>query len=92
MSTDQRRESNASSHSHSTLDELPSEKHDPLFNHLKNSEAYDANRLHRQNTVNSDLEAGQMDRALTRADTAAYITKHPSRIPDEGIVTLRFRL
>lgn len=28
-----------------------------------------------------DLEVGHR---LTRADTAAWVTKHPSRIPDEG--------
>jgi len=33
----------------------------------------------------TDLEAqAPVSRALTRADTAAYITKHPSRIPDDG--------
>lgn len=77
----ERRQSNSS---HSTLEELPSEKHDPLFDHMKNSEAYDVD-LNRPNTVNADLEAGPMGRSLTRTDTAAYVTKHPSRIPDEGI-------
>jgi hypothetical protein len=76
-----------STSSHSTLEELPTEKHDPLLEHMKNSDAYGAG-LHWQNTANSDLEAGPMGRPLTRADTAAYVTKHPSRIPDEGTMIL----
>ena len=76
-----------STSSRSTLEELPTEKHDPLLEHMKNSDAYGAG-LHRQNTANSDLEAGPMGRPLTRADTAAYVTKHPSRIPDEGTMIL----
>jgi hypothetical protein len=78
----ERRESQTSSRS--TLEELPSEKYDPLFEHIRNAEALDMHALH-QNTMNSDLEQGIMGRPLTRTDTAAYVTKHPSRIPDEGI-------
>jgi hypothetical protein len=82
----ERRESQNTRSSRSTLEDLPSEKHDPLFEHMRNSEALDSmHGLHRQNTQSSDLEQGHMGRPLTRADTAAYVTKHPSRIPDEGI-------
>lgn len=79
----ERRESQNSSRS--TLEELPSEKHDPLFEHMRNVDILDMHGLHGQNTLSSDLEQGYMGRPLTRADTAAYVTKHPSRIPDEGI-------
>lgn len=80
--------------SNSSLDDLPTEKHDALFDHLRNVDAmsnqgiYD---LHRENTDISneqyDLESQQtpMGRSLTRMDTAAWVTKHPSRIPDDGI-------
>lgn len=89
----ERRESNSS---HSTLGELPSEKRDPLLEHMRNADAFNAGAQHTGSTNNdpklyrsesggSDLEAqSPVSRALTRADTAAYITKHPSRIPDDG--------
>jgi hypothetical protein len=82
-----------SNSSHSTLDELPSEKHDPLLDHMMNADAFNGQSNHgleRRNTPNSDLESQTpMGRTLTRADTAAYVTKHPSRIPDAGIHLLR---
>jgi hypothetical protein len=80
-----------SNSSHSTLDELPSEKHDPLLDHMKNEDAFtsgqDIDDVRRRNTTTSDLESQttSMGRNLTRADTAAYITKHVSRIPDAGM-------
>jgi hypothetical protein len=93
-----RRESGGSSHS--TLDDLPAEKNDPLFNHLRNMDLMnrtfgDIEAIHHANTRRSneedqyDLEAqsrtpSTMDKSLTRADTAAWVTKHPSRIPDDG--------
>ena len=77
-----------SNSSHSTLEELPSDKHDPLLEHMKNEDAasgQDIDDLRRRNTTTSDLESQTpMGRNLTRADTAAYITKHVSRIPDAG--------
>jgi hypothetical protein len=78
-----------SNSSHSTLEELPSEKRDPLLDHLKNEDAFTSGQniddLRRRNTTTSDLESqSPMGRNLTRADTAAYITKHVSRIPDAG--------
>lgn len=87
--------------SHSTLDELPTEKNDPLFNHLRNEDSMgrtsgDIDAIHHANTHRSneedqyDLEAqsrtpSTIGKSLTRADTAAWVTKHPSRIPDDGI-------
>jgi hypothetical protein len=52
----------------------------------------DIEDLYRQNTMADgddggyDLESQPtgMGKSLTRADTAAWVTKHPSRIPDEG--------
>lgn len=91
--------------SHSMLDDLPTEKNDPLFNHLRNVEAISDSRgdlvaLHQTNTdrLNEDaygngeeydLEAqsaatSTLGKYLTRRDTAAWVTKHPSRIPDDG--------
>lgn len=70
--------------SHSTLEDLPSEKNDPLMDHLKNVDAvYGHAGLSGPNN-NIDLEAQSMGGSLTRADTAAWVTKHPSRIPDDG--------
>jgi hypothetical protein len=87
----------ASGSSHSTLDDLPSEKHDPLMDHLKNVDALSNQRsmegLHQENVDGEyDLEAQPTSghntpgRSLTRADTAAWVTKHPSRIPDDGMI------
>jgi hypothetical protein len=103
--------------SHSTLDDLPTEKNDPLFDHLRNVDAMgrttgDLEPLHQTNTGRSnsesydngeqygneeeyDLEAqsappSTMGKSLTRADTAAWVTKHPSRIPDDGTLPLCF--
>lgn len=87
-----RRESNTSNNS--TLEDLPSEKKDPLFEHMRNADAF-ANAINTGSTNNDpelyrygsnfDLESQEpASRVLTRADTAAYITKHPSRIPDDG--------
>ena len=93
--------------SRSTLDDLPNEKNDPLFNHLRNVDAAanfeDLNTQYTNNKgdynpeeteytkdeVEYDLEsqtpaASTMGKSLTRADTAAWVTKHPSRIPDDG--------
>jgi len=92
--------------SHSTLDDLPTEKHDPLFDHMRNADAmnrttgdldapqYDTRRLsdvtdEQYEQDNYDLEAqsaapSTTGKSLTRADTAAWVTKHPSRIPDAG--------
>jgi hypothetical protein len=92
----ERRQSNKSSHS--TLADLPSEKKDPLMEHLKNVDALNGAvfpgssnndpNLYR-NGENTDLESQEpVSRALTRADTAAYVTKHPSRIPDAGMSQL----
>jgi len=81
-----------SNSSRSTLGELASEKHDPLLDHMKNADAMNGQGidLHRQSTEssNTDLEAQSMERPLTRADTAAWVTKHPSRIPDDGKAAL----
>lgn len=85
--------SRSSNSSQSTLDELPSEKHDPLLDHMKNADAFNGqsnDELPRRNTSDSDLESQTpAGRTLTRADTAAYVTKHPSRIPDAGINLMR---
>lgn len=73
--------------SHSTLEDLPSEKNDPLMDHLKNVDAaYGPAGLNRQSD-NTDLEAQSLGGSLTRADTAAWVTKHPSRIPDDGTLS-----
>lgn len=51
----------------------------------------DLNDIHRKNTNGEylggeyDVESQLMGKSLTRADTAAWVTKHPSRIPDDGI-------
>jgi hypothetical protein len=104
----------------STIDGLPTERNDPVFNHLRNVDAMshsagDLEALHQANAdrsneeayVNREAHAGgekydleaqsvelsTMGKALTRADTAAWVTKHPSRIPDDGIhppLPLRF--
>jgi len=64
----------------SSLDDLPSEKHDPLMEHLKNVDAVAG-----VGEPEFDLEnQASVGRSLTRADTAAWVTKHPSRIPDDG--------
>ena len=81
-----------SNSSRSTLDDLPTEKHDPLFNHLRNVDAMSDQDIgvYRENTDKNneqyDLESQQtpMGKSLTRMDTAAWVTKHPSRIPDDG--------
>ena len=67
--------------SESTLDYFPSEKSDALPD--------DLNRVDEATGVRGaeyDLEnqASSFGKSLTRADTAAWVTKHPSRIPDEG--------
>src|SRR5215471_14967297 len=82
-----------SSSSHSSLGDLPPEKHDPLLDHLRNVDAM-SNReisdLHRESMAKGneqydlELQGPPMGRGLTRTDTAAWVTKHPSRIPDEG--------
>lgn len=69
----------SSESSDSTVDELPSEKHDSLLDHLRNADAFGT----AGSMAERDLESA--GRSLTRADTAAWVTKHPSRIPDEGI-------
>jgi hypothetical protein len=80
----------------STLEGLPSEKSDPLADHLQNAEAFEHHRAPRQaiGEVEEEYYDGQendeesrigMGKSLTRADTAAWVTKHPSRIPDAGI-------
>jgi hypothetical protein len=99
------------------LDDLPTEKNDPLFDHLRNEDAMgrttgDLEPLHQTNTGRSNIEAydngeeygngeeydleaqsaaaSTMGKSLTRADTAAWVTKHPSRIPDDGTLPLSF--
>jgi hypothetical protein len=73
--------------SSSTLEDLPSEKVDPLMEHIKNADAMTGNGSHMYNS-SDDVEAQSVGRSLTRADTAAWVTKHPSRIPDDGRVPL----
>ena len=76
-----------SASSRSTLHDSPTEKHDPLLGRMQNEDIED---LHRRNMgvkgEGYDLESQStsMGKILTRADTAAWVTKHPSRIPDEG--------
>jgi hypothetical protein len=87
----ERRESSGS-----TLEDLPSEKSDPLADHVQNAEVFEHHRAPRQaiGEVEEEYYDGQendeesrigMGKSLTRADTAAWVTKHPSRIPDAGI-------
>jgi hypothetical protein len=75
------------SNSTSTLGSLPDEKRDPTFEHMKKEEGMnrrgDLSRGSSGNTA-LDLEAQSDGQSLTRGDTAAWVTKHPSRIPDEG--------
>jgi hypothetical protein len=88
--------------SRSTLDQLPSERHDPLLEHMRNADAAalengDLADLEREQSGyeekpeegengDYDLESQTtMGKSLTRKDTAAWVTKHPSRIPDDGI-------
>jgi hypothetical protein len=89
MATMERNESgNSTLHrSSSTLEALPSEKHDPLMDHLKNVDALSGSVPGGED--GGDLESQSPGRSLTRADTAAWVTKHPSRIPDDGISRAR---
>lgn len=73
--------------SSSTLEDLPSEKGDPLMEHIKNADAMTGSGSHMYNS-SDDVEAQSVGRSLTRADTAAWVTKHPSRIPDDGIPSM----
>jgi len=97
MMADDSRES-----SHSTLGDTPSEKSDPLEDHLHNAEVFVHHNAPRQAIGEEEEEYydGQehdeesqvgFGKSLTRADTAAWVTKHPSRIPDDGTSpTLQF--
>jgi len=66
----------------STLDDLPSEKSDPLMDHLKNVDA--ASGVGEPEFDLENQTSAPFAKSLTRADTAAWVTKHPSRIPDDG--------
>ena len=73
----------SSESSDSTVDDLPSEKHDALLDHIRNADGFGTEGI----MTERDLESA--NRSLTRADTAAWVTKHPSRIPDEGMNQFR---
>jgi len=87
-------EQSRSNSSLSTLGDSPSEKADPLKEYARNGNALaqqhptaprqaigEEEEEYYEGHDEGDLEMGHR---LTRADTAAWVTKHPSRIPDEG--------
>jgi len=76
----------------STLGDTLSEKADPLMQDANDADALAHPTAPRQAVGEEEEEYYEghevgdleMGHSLTRADTAAWVTKHPSRIPDEG--------